>query len=159
MEEIYQVFTEELDKYFYRTTNHFDQRFEDMEKDNNNNQCLAGLQHQSQQPHLAVDAEVRPGPTTRERTEGAAADEEKYGDISSSRVDDDPMHLTSFDDLAQSSGLPVCRDDALVNEGAEALKPDLSLVEMRASTLTGRRLSLYNTEGHLISTSSFLQLL
>ena len=48
MEEIYRVFAEELDKYFDRKRGHIDQRFENMKKENKNNQRLAGLQHQAQ---------------------------------------------------------------------------------------------------------------
>ena len=70
---------------------------------------------------------------TRECREGAAEDEEKHGDISSSRVDEDSMHLTSFDDLAEPLALPICRVDALVNKGVKAPKPCLSPVKMRTS--------------------------
>ena len=47
-------------------------------KENKNNQRLAGLQHQAQQPHLATEANIKLDTKTRERTEGAGADEEKY---------------------------------------------------------------------------------
>ena len=75
----------------------------------------------------------------RERMEGAAADNEKYGDISSARVNDDPMRLTSFDDqeTTEPPALSECSDDALVDECLEALKPRLSSVKMRKSTPSG----------------------
>ena len=56
--------------------------------------------------------------------EGAAADYKKHGDISSARVDDDPMRLTSFSDQESTEppALSECSDGALVDEGAEAPK-------------------------------------
>ena len=62
---------------------------------------------------------------TRERVEGAAADDEKSEDISSARVDDGPMRLVSFGDQESTEppALSQCNDDAQVNEGAEAPKP------------------------------------
>ena len=57
---------EEMDKHFNEMTSNFDRqdkRFEDIE----NNQRLAGLQHQAQQPRLAVEADVRPDMKNRER--------------------------------------------------------------------------------------------
>ena len=96
------------------------QRFEDTEEKNTNNQRLAGLQHQAQQPHLATEADVKTDTKTRERTEGAVEDRVKHEDTSSARVDHDPMRQTnSDDDCTESPALPICRDDDLVDEGAE----------------------------------------
>ena len=82
---------------------------------------------------------------TRERMEGAAADDDKYGDISSALVDDEPMHLTSSGDqesaeplLASEKGI----DDALVDEDAEAPKPHLPPVKVRMLTSTADGLLL-----------------
>ena len=58
MEEIGRIVTEDLDKYLDRWTSHFDQRHEDTEDINRNNQRLAGLQHQAQQPRLATGADA-----------------------------------------------------------------------------------------------------
>ena len=58
---------------------------------------------------------------TREPKGGAAADDEKNEDISSARVDDDPMRLTSFGDqeFTEPSALSEFSDDTLVDKGAE----------------------------------------
>ena len=74
---------------------------------------------------------------TRECMEGAAADDEKYGDLASVRVDDDPMRLTSFGNQEFTELSPASEKgigDALVNEGAEVPKPYLSPVEVRILT-------------------------
>ena len=75
---------------------------------------------------------------TRKRTEDTAADRVNYGDsYSAKKVDPDPMCLTSFDgDSTKPPALP-CRDDAMVDKGTAALKPCLSLVEMRTLTAAG----------------------
>ena len=77
--------------------------------------------------------------TTRELMKDAAADDEKYRDISSARVDNDPMRLTSFRDQesTEPSALSEYSDDALVDEGAKAPKSRLALVTMRKSTPAG----------------------
>ena len=76
---------------------------------------------------------------TREGMEGVVADNEKYEDISSARVDDDPMRLTSFGDQesTESLALSECRDDALVDEGAEGPRLHFSPVKIRKSTSVG----------------------
>ena len=101
-------------------------------------QRLADLLHEAQQPRLATEANVEPDMKTRKRTEDAVADRAKQGDNNSSaRVDHDPMRLTSFgDDSTEPPALP-CRDDALVDQGAEAPKPCLSPGEMRMTTTAG----------------------
>ena len=110
---------------------------DDMEKEaQNTNQRQSGLQHQAQQPRLAMNAEVQEDKKTRESTEDFAQDG-RLGDISSDRVHD-PMRLTSFgdEDYTEPPALP-CRDDALVNQGHEVAKPCLSPVEIRKSTSAG----------------------
>ena len=119
MEEIYRVFSEELDKHFDRKTCHFTQRFEESLEKNKNDHHLAGLQHQAQQPRLATEADVKPNTKTRERTEGGEADGENYGDNLSARVDDDPTGLTSFGNIAEAVAPEKSIGDTLVNEGAK----------------------------------------
>ena len=101
MAEIHQVFAEELDKHFDRITSPFDQRFGESKQNNKNSWRLAGLQHEPQQSRLAGIADVKLDMKTRERMESTAAENDKYGDISSARVDDDPTSLTSFRNLAK----------------------------------------------------------
>ena len=112
-------------------------KFEDMKEEAlNTNQRHAGLQHQAQQPRLAMKADVQEDKKTRKSTEDFAQDR-RLGDISSDRVHD-PMRLTSFGD--QDCNEPPalhCRDDALVNQGHEVAKPCLSPEEIRKSTSAG----------------------
>ena len=71
--------------------------------------------------------------------EGTTADDEKHGDISFGRVDDDPMRLTTFG-VQESIGTPAlseCSNNALVDEGAEASKPRFLCKKVRKSTLAG----------------------
>ena len=89
-----------MDKHFDKTTILFDRyekNFEDMEEENKNNQHLAGLQHQAQQPRLSAEADVHSDTKIRKRMEDAATVEDKYGDTLSARVDNDPTSLTSFE--------------------------------------------------------------
>ena len=93
------------------------------------NQRLADLEHEARQPRLAMEANVKPDTKTRKRTKDAAADRAKHGDKSSSaQVDQDPMCLTSFDDDFIEPPTLLCRDDALIDKGAEAPKACLSPV-------------------------------
>ena len=137
--EIFGVFAEELDRWFDINTSHFDQRFEESKEKNKKNQRLAALQHEAQQSRLATKSDVKLDLTTRERMEGAAADDEKNRDISSARVNDDPMRLTSVRDQqpTEPSALSEYSEDALVEKGAKAPKSRLSLVKMRKSTPAG----------------------
>ena len=107
-----------------------------MEKTREINQRLAGLLHRVQQSRLAMEADVKPDSKIRKRAEDAAADRMMSGDSSSSQVDPDPMCLaSSSDDFTEPPVLP-CRDDSLVNKGAEAPKPHLPAVEMRTFVAT-----------------------
>ena len=90
------------------------------------NQRLAGLQHQAQQPHLVTQADVETGKKTNKRTEGAAADVDKYGDTSCARAEENPTSLTSFGKITEPLPAPEKSiGDALVNAGAETPKPHL----------------------------------
>ena len=63
---------------------------------------------------------------------GAAADDEKHGDISSDQINDDPTRLTSFGDESTEPPAPtISSDNALIDKDAEAPKPCISPVEMR----------------------------
>ena len=138
IEKLFPTVAEELDKSVNRSTSHFDnERLEDKEEKNKNNQRLAGLQHLAQQPRLATEADVETNTKTRKCTEGAATDRAKHGDTSSTRVEDGPTSQTSFGDDIKPPDLPICRDDALVSEGAGAPKPCLSPGEVCMSKPTG----------------------
>ena len=95
-------------------------------------QRLAGLQHQAQQPRLTPEAEdVKIDTKTRKRTKGAAADDEKHGDISSARAENDPTSLINLGNIAEPPAPEKGIGEALVNEGAEAPKPYIPPVEVR----------------------------
>ena len=124
---------EKLNKLLVRRGNKLD----DMVKETRNtNQRRAGLQHQAQQPRLAMNADVLENKKTRESTEDFAQDG-RLGDTSSDQVHD-PMRLIIFgdQDYTEPPALP-CRDDTLINQGHEVAKPCLSPVEMRKSTPAG----------------------
>ena len=77
---------------------------------------------------------------TYERKEGAAAAvQAKHGDnYSANQVDPDPMCLASFgEDSSGPPALPCLRDDALVDNGAAALKSCLSPLGMRTPIAAG----------------------
>ena len=103
-------------------------------------QRVASLKQDARQPHLAMEAYGLADTETRERTEGVAkAVQAVYGDsCSANRVDPDPMCSTSFgDDCTGPPALPCSREDALVDNGAVALKSRLSPLEMRSPTAAG----------------------
>ena len=103
-------------------------------------QRVASLEQDARQPRLAMEADVKADKKTCERTEGAAkAVQAMHGDsFSATRVDPDPKSSTSFgDDFTGSRALSCSRDDALVGNGAAALKSCLSPLEMRSPTTTG----------------------
>ena len=72
---------------------------------------------------------------TRKRTEDAAADRVKNGDIASARVDDGPTSLTSFGTISEAllMALEKFIGNAMVSKGAEAPKPHLPSVEVRCN--------------------------
>ena len=77
---------------------------------------------------------------TYECKEGAAAAvQAKHGDnYSANQVDPDPMCLASFgEDSSGPPALPCLRDDALVDNGAAALKSCLSPLGMRTPIAAG----------------------
>ena len=126
MAELYRVFKEgfyRMNKHFDIMTNKFDRHKIQRNEDKRTNQRLAGLQHQTQQPRHATETDVKTDKKTRKRTEGAAADDENHGGISSARAEDVPTSLTSFGNIAEPPAPEKCIGDALVNESAETPKP------------------------------------
>ena len=119
----------------------------------NNNQRPARLQQlQAQQSRLAVRADAFEDKKTCKSRQDFTPDG-RWGDISSDRVHDGPMRLTSLSnqEYIEPPALP-CGDDALVNQGAEAPMPCLSPVEIRKSTTAGSVLhagsaSTYKAQG------------
>ena len=96
---------------------------------------------------------------TREHLEHAAADDEKFGDISSARVNDDPMGCTSFGDTAESSAPENNIGDALLDQGAKCQSRSVPRRDLHINThrwLTARRLSLNNAKVYLPPTTFFL---
>ena len=71
-------------------------------------QRLAGLEQDTRQPRLAMEAEIPTYTKTRNRAEDAATDREKHEDsCSEKKVDPDLMCLTSFgDDSTEPPALP-----------------------------------------------------
>ena len=140
MAEIYRVLADEIDNHFDRMITYFnqqDKRSENTEKENRYIQRLEGLQHQAQQPHLAITADGKQDKKTRDSTDDVAPDE-RYGDISCVRVKD-PISQTSFGDeeYAELPALAESSDNALVDEGTEAPKPCRLTLEMSTLTPTG----------------------
>ena len=84
-----------------------------------------------------MKADVKQDEKTHERMESAASSDERFGDISLIRVNDEPMNQTSLGGVTGPSALTIFSDDTLADEGTEAPKPRLSPVEMRTSTTTG----------------------
>ena len=75
-EELSQIMSEAIDKYF--KTSHFGLKLE-YPKEKNANQRLAGLEHEAQQPRLAMEEDKETDKKTRKRMEGAtAADRAKH---------------------------------------------------------------------------------
>ena len=112
-----------------------------MEMTRGTDQLLASLEQNAQQPHLAMEADVPADEKTRGHTKGAAniAVQTMHGDsFFANRADPDPKSSTSFgDDSTGSPALPCSRNDALVGNGAAALKPCLSTLEMCPTTVAG----------------------
>ena len=136
--DIYRLFEERFDRKLNLRKSHFDQLDELIENTRETNQCLAGLEDDTRQPRLAMETDVMSKKKTRKRTEDAVADRAMSRDSSFAQVDHDAMCLISFgDDYTEPPTLPCCRDNALVDKGAEAPKPCFSLVEMRMLTAAG----------------------
>ena len=102
-------------------------------------QHLVGLEQDTRQSRLATEADVPTYTKTHKRAEDAAADQAKPGDsCSTKKVDPDLICLSSSgDDFTEPPALSSCKDDAMVDKGAAASKPRLSLVEMRTPTAAG----------------------
>ena len=148
MADLYRIIIKRFDK--------SDKQFDELiEKTRETNQRLAGLEHEARQSRLAQEVDVKPDTKTDKRTEDAEeADREISGDSSSAQADSDPMCLTSFgDDSTKPLAPPCCRDNALVDKGAAALKPCLSPVEVRALRAAGgllpHRYSFYSDDNYI----------
>ena len=84
-----------------------------------------------------MEADVTPDTKTHKRTEDATIAQVVNEDSSSARkVDIGPTTSTSFGMITESPAL-LCRDDALVGKGAEALRPCLSPVEIHTLPAAG----------------------
>ena len=122
-------------------------------------QRLAGLEQDTRQLHLAMEADVPSDTKTRECTEGAAAVvQAKHGDsCSAKRIQAGPTSSTSFgDDFTRSPALPCSRDDALVDNGTAAPKSCLSSLEMRTPTATAtEEINLRASKQYATDYSSF----
>ena len=103
-------------------------------------QHVTRLEHDAQQPRLAMEADGPADTTkTRERTEGAAtAVRAMRGDcFSAPRVEPGlTTNSASFGGKAKPPALP-CRDDSVVECGAAAFESCLPSMEMRPSTAAG----------------------
>ena len=131
-----------------------------MEKVRETNQRLAGLELETRQPCLAMEADVTSDTKTRERTEASTADRAKHGDKSSStQVDHDPMCLTSFGNDPLNLQLPLA---GMTPWSTKTLKRQSlvshpwSCARHQPPWLTSRRHSLYSNEDHIFPTASFL---
>ena len=102
-------------------------------------QRVASFEQDARQPLLAMEADVPADTKTRESTEGVAiAVQAMHGDsFTTNRIDPDPKSSTSFGD--DSTGPPAlrARGDALVDNGAVALKSCLSPLDMRLPVAAG----------------------
>ena len=85
--DIYRLFEERLDRKLNLRKSHFDQLGELMEYTRETNQRLAGLEHDIQQPRLAMETDVISEKKTRKRTEDAVADRAMSRDSSLAQVD------------------------------------------------------------------------
>ena len=162
-EVIYRTFWGRIGKYFDRKRSQFDQTFGNMEKKKQITQRLTELQQQAQQSRLAAEAEEKSDIKTHECSESVDADDENHENISSACIEKDPMTLTSFGNIAEPLAPEINVDDALLNEGAEALKSHSPPVEMRMLLSTVNDLLLadtaYNARDYLSATASSSELL
>ena len=96
-------------------------------------QRLTRLEHDAQQPRLAMEADGLASTKTRGRTEGAAtAVQVMHGDsCTAQKVQDEPKTSISFGVKAEPPDLP-CKED-----GAAAPKSCLPYLEMRTATAAG----------------------
>ena len=142
MADLYRMLEENFDRQVDRMRSDFDQQDKKFSKLTEIiraiNQRLAGLQSSA--------ATSRHGSRRRTRHEDSQAYGERRsrsskarGYSSSSRVDHTPMRLTIFGDDSTEPPAPpiICRDEAPVDEGAEAPKPFLSPGKMRTTTTVG----------------------
>ena len=102
-------------------------------------QHVTSLEHGTQQPRLAMEADGHANTKTQERTEGAAtAVQAMRGDCCATeqKVQDGPKISISFGMMGEPPDLP-CREDVLVEEGATSPESCLLSLEMRSSTAAG----------------------
>ena len=99
------------------------------------NHRLTRLEHEARQTRLAMEAGGPANTKTQERTEGVAkAVQTKHGDSCTAyRVQDGRKISTCFGVMAEPPAL-LCRDDAVVENGAAAPKSCLPSLEMRSPT-------------------------
>ena len=118
---------------------HFDKLDDLVDETRAAEQRLAGLEQDTRQPRLTMEADMPSDTKTRNRTEDIEADRVISGNRSSAnQVDPDQMCPTSFGhDFTGPPALPCLRDDAMVDNGAAAPKPCLSPVEMCTLTAAG----------------------
>ena len=127
-------------------------------------QRLTRVEHDARQPRLLMEADGPANTKTHERTKGAAtAVQAMSGDsCPANRVDPDPMFSTSFgDDCTGPPASPCSEENTLVNNGAAAPKPCLTLVDAHNNSrrwLTSRRYDHYSDEDHF-PPAAFLVLL
>ena len=124
-------------------------------------QRLTRLEHDAQQPRLAMEADGPANTKTRESTEGAAtAVQAMHGNsFSACRVDPGPKsNSTSFGMKAEPPALPY-RDDVVVESGNAAPKSCLPPLEIRTTTAAGGLLPIGKTSTVTETTSNepFLQ--
>ena len=98
----------------------------------------ASLEHEAQQPRLAMEADGPADTKTRKRKEGTAtAVQAMHGDsCTAQKVQGGPKTSTSFGMKVGPPALP-CRDEVLVENGDASPKSRLSSVEMGKSTPAG----------------------
>ena len=126
--DMYRMFKERFDqpnRYWDSMKSHFDQlekKLDEMvEEMRDTDGRLSGLEQDTRQTCLAMEAEGQVDTKTREHTVGATtAVQAMHGDsCSANRVDPDPMCSTSFGgDPTGPAALPCSRDDALVDNDA-----------------------------------------
>ena len=136
--DVYRLFEERFERHLKGEKIHLDKMDELAEEMRPTKQRLAGLEQDTGQPRLAMEADMPSDTKIRERTEGAAtAVQAKHGySCSSERVHAGPTCSTSFGVKAEPPALP-CRDDVLVENGAAVPKSCLSPSEMRTPTAGG----------------------
>ena len=139
LEDLYRIIEELFDK--------SDRRMDELaDKTREIEQRSASLEHDAQQPRLAMGADVPADKKTSEHTEGAAiVVQAKHGvSCSAKRVQAGPISSITFGVKAEPPALP-CRDDVLIENGTAAPKSYLSPLEMRTPIAAGGLLAAGTT--------------